>query len=154
ELQMIGATTNQEFRTHIQKDPALERRFGGVQIEEPTPEQARGILEGLAPPYERYHGVLIPPEALDDAVELSVRYLPGRCLPDEAVDLMATACSAAGIRADKDGRSARAPTREDMARVVARASVIPAERVGEAERERRAQLECRLAQEVVGQEKA
>ena len=78
ELQMIGATTSQEFRTHIQKDPALERRFGKVQIEEPTPTQARGILEGLAPRYERYHGVLIPPEALDDAVELSVLYLPGR----------------------------------------------------------------------------
>ena len=154
ELQMIGATTNQEFRTHIQKDPALERRFGRVQIEEPTPEQARGILEGLAPRYERYHGVLIPPEALDDAVELSVRYLPGRCLPDKAIDLMDEACAAARIRAEKEGRSAPALTREDMARVVARASGIPAERVGEAERERLALLECRLAQEVVGQEKA
>ena len=154
ELQMIGATTNQEFRTHIQKDPALERRFGRVQIEEPTPEQARGILEGLAPRYERYHGVLIPPEALDDAVELSVRYLPGRCLPDKAIDLMDEACAAARIRAEKEGRSGPALTREDMARVVARASGIPAERVGEAERERLALLECRLAQEVVGQEKA
>src|SRR5699024_12166464 len=141
ELQMIGATTNQEFRSHIQKDPALERRFGRVQIDEPTPEQARGILEGLAPRYERYHGVLIPPEALDDAVELSVRYLPGRCLPDKAIDLMDEACAAARIRAEKEGRSAPALTREDMARVVARASGIPAERVGEAERERLALLE-------------
>ena len=125
ELQMIGATTSQEFRTHIQKDPALERRFGKVQIEEPTPAQARGILEGLAPRYERYHGVLIPPEALDDAVELSVRYLPGRCLPDKAIDLMDEACAAARIRAEKEGRTAPALTREDMARVVARASGIP-----------------------------
>ena len=154
ELQMIGATTNQEFRSHIQKDPALERRFGRVQIDEPTPEQARGILEGLAPRYERYHGVLIPPEALDDAVELSVRYLPGRCLPDKAIDLMDEACAAARIRAEKEGRTAPALAREDMARVVARASGIPAERVGEAERERLALLECRLAQEVVGQDKA
>ena len=154
ELQMIGATTNQEFRTHIQKDPALERRFGRVQIEEPTPEQARGILEGLAPRYERYHGVLIPPEALDDAVELSVRYLPGRCLPDKAIDLMDEACAAARIRAEKEGRSAPALTREDMARVVARASGIPAERVGEAERERLALLNTRSSVEVVGQEKA
>ena len=122
ELQMIGATTNQEFRSHIQKDPALERRFGRVQIDEPTPEQARGILEGLAPRYERYHGVLIPPEALDDAVELSVRYLPGRCLPDKAIDLMDEACAAARIRAEKEGRTAPALAREDMARVVARAS--------------------------------
>ncbi len=60
ELQLIGATTNQEFRTHIQKDAALERRFGRVQIEEPTPKQAVDILEGLAPRYERYHGVRLP----------------------------------------------------------------------------------------------
>ena len=62
ELQLIGATTNQEFRTHIQKDAALERRFGRVQIEEPTPKQAVDILEGLAPRYERYHGVRLPNE--------------------------------------------------------------------------------------------
>ncbi len=57
ELQLIGATTNQEFRTHIQKDAALERRFGRVQVEEPTPAQAVEILNGLAPRYERYHNV-------------------------------------------------------------------------------------------------
>ena len=95
ELQLIGATTNQEFRTHIQKDAALERRFGKVQIEEPTPEQAVGILEGLAPRYERYHSVKLPPETLREAVELSVRYLPGRCLPDKAIDLVDEACAAA-----------------------------------------------------------
>ena len=93
ELQLIGATTNQEFRTHIQKDAALERRFGRVQIEEPTPKQAVEILEGLAPRYERYHGVRLPNEALREAVELSVRYLPGRCLPDKAIDLIDEACS-------------------------------------------------------------
>ena len=81
ELQLIGATTDQEFRTHIQKDAALERRFGRVQIEEPTPAQAAAILEGLAPRYERYHSVHLPPETLREAVELSVRYLPGRFLP-------------------------------------------------------------------------
>ncbi|MFR9067882.1 MAG: hypothetical protein ACLVJH_14425 [Faecalibacterium prausnitzii] len=62
ELQLIGATTNQEFRTHIQKDAALERRFGRVQVEEPTPAQAVEILNGLAPRYERYHGVRLPPQ--------------------------------------------------------------------------------------------
>ena len=154
ELQMIGATTNQEYRTHIQKDPALERRFGRVPIEEPTPAEARDILAGLAPRYERYHGVTIPPEALDDAVELSVRYLPGRCLPDKAIDLMDEACAAARIRAEQDGRPSPALTREDLARVVARASGVPAQRVGEAERQRLALLEERLAQEVVGQDKA
>ena len=154
ELQMIGATTNQEFRSHIQKDPALERRFGRVQIDEPTPEQARGILEGLAPRYERYHGVLIPPEALDDAVELSVRYLPGRCLPDKAIDLMDEACAAARIRAEKEGPHRPRPGPGGHGPGGGPRQRHPAERVGEAERERLALLECRLAQEVVGQDKA
>ena len=86
EIQIIGATTTEEFRTHIQKDAALERRFGKVQVEEPTPAQALDILNGLAPRYESYHNVCLPPEALQAAVELSVRYLPGRFLPDKAID--------------------------------------------------------------------
>ena len=93
EIQIIGATTTEEFRTHIQKDAALERRFGKVQVEEPTPAQALDILNGLAPRYERYHNVCLPPEALQAAVELSVRYLPGRFLPDKAIDLVDEACA-------------------------------------------------------------
>ena len=117
ELQLIGATTNQEFRTHIQKDAALERRFGKVQIEEPTPEQAVGILEGLAPRYERYHSVKLPPETLREAVELSVRYLPGRCLPDKAIDLVDEACAAARIRAEREHQPSPVLTRATSSRV-------------------------------------
>ena len=154
ELQLIGATTNQEFRAHIQKDAALERRFGRVQIEEPTPEQAVEILKGLAPRYERYHGVQLPEETLREAVELSVRYLPGRCLPDKAIDLIDEACAAARIRAEREGETNPSLTREEVARVVAQASGVPAERVGEKERERLDKLEARLDAEVVGQHKA
>lgn len=154
ELQLIGATTNQEFRTHIQKDAALERRFGKVQIEEPTPEQATAILEGLAPQYERYHGVRLPKETLREAVELSVRYLPGRCLPDKAIDLVDEACAAARIRAEREGTLNPSLTREEIAHVVAQASGVPAERVGEKERERLDRLEERLNQEIVGQQRA
>ena len=154
ELQLIGATTNQEFRAHIQKDAALERRFGRVQIEEPTPEQAVEILKGLAPRYERYHGVQLPEETLREAVELSVRYLPGRCLPDKAIDLIDEACAAARIRAEREGETNPCLTREEVARVVAQASGVPAERVGEKERERLDKLEARLDAEVVGQHKA
>ena len=154
ELQLIGATTNQEFRTHIQKDAALERRFGRVQIEEPTPEQAVEILEGLAPRYERYHGVRLPNEALREAVELSVRYLPGRCLPDKAIDLVDEACAAVRIRAEREGEKDPVLSRKEIARVVAQASGVPAERVGEKERERLARLEERLNAEVVGQSRA
>ena len=144
EIQVIGATTNEEFRTHIQKDAALERRFGRVQVEEPTPEQAMQILDGLAPRYERYHGVKLPPEALRAAVELSVRYLPGKCLPDKAIDLVDEACAAVRIRAEQSDRSQPVLTPDDIARVVALASGVPAERVGEQERERLDKLEDRI----------
>lgn len=154
ELQFIGATTNQEFRAYIQKDAALERRFGRVQLEEPSPDSAEAILEGLAPRYERYHGVKLPPEALHAAVELSVRYLPGRCLPDKAIDLVDEACAAARIQAEQEGDAAPVLGVEQIARVVAQASGVPACRVGEQERERLARLEQRLNDQVVGQPQA
>lgn len=154
EIQIIGATTNEEFRTHIQKDAALERRFGRVQVEEPTPAQALDILDGLAPRYERYHNVKLPPETLRAAVELSVRYLPGRFLPDKAIDLMDEACAAARIRAEQEKRPQPVLKPDDIARVVAQASGVPAERVGEKERERLNKLEDRLNAEIVGQKRA
>lgn len=152
EIQLIGATTPEEYRKTIQKDSALERRFGRVMVEEPTPAAAETILAGLMPRYERYHGVSIPPEAIHAAVELSVRYLPGRYLPDKAIDLLDEAAAARRI-ADASGNR-RALTPADIARVVSKASGVPAERVGEAERERLANLEQRLAAEVIGQPQA
>ena len=152
EIQLIGATTPEEYRKTIQKDSALERRFGRVMVEEPTPAAAETILAGLMPRYERYHGVSIPPEAIHAAVELSVRYLPGRYLPDKAIDLLDEAAAACRI-ADANGNR-RALTPADIARVVSKASGVPAERVGEAERERLANLEQRLAAEVIGQPQA
>lgn len=154
ELQFIGATTNQEFRAYIQKDAALERRFGRVQLEEPSPDSAEAILEGLASRYERYHGVKLPPDALHAAVELSVRYLPGRCLPDKAIDLVDEACAATRIQAEQEGDAAPVLGVEQIARVVAQASGVPACRVGEQERERLARLEQRLNDQVVGQPQA
>ena len=152
EIQLIGATTPEEYRKTIQKDSALERRFGRVMVEEPTPAAAETILAGLMPRYERYHGVSIPSEAIHTAVELSVRYLPGRYLPDKAIDLLDEAAAARRIADASGGRRALTPA--DIARVVSKASGVPAERVGEAERERLANLEQRLAAEVIGQPQA
>ena len=152
EIQLIGATTPEEYRKTIQKDSALERRFGKVMVEEPTSAAAETILAGLMPRYERYHGVSIPPEAIHAAVELSVRYLPGRYLPDKAIDLLDEAAAARRIADASGGRRALTPA--DIARVVSKASGVPAERVGEAERERLANLEQRLAAEVIGQPQA
>ena len=152
EIQLIGATTPEEYRKTIGKDSALERRFGRVMVEEPTPTAAETILAGLMPRYERYHGVAIPSTAIHAAVELSVRYLPGRCLPDKAIDLLDEAAAARRIAENSSEKKALTPA--DIARVVSKASGVPAERVGEAERERLAQLEQRLAAEVIGQPRA
>ena len=88
EIQVVGATTNEEYRKYIEKDAALERRFQPVRVAEPTPEQAKAILRGLRRRYEEHHGLAISDEAIDAAVELSQRYLPDRFLPDKAIDLI------------------------------------------------------------------
>lgn len=88
ELQIVGATTPEEYRRYIEKDSALERRFQPVRIEEPDPEAALTILHGLRDKYEAHHRLTITDEALKAAVELSRRYLPARFLPDKAIDLM------------------------------------------------------------------
>ena len=86
EFQCIGATTLSEFRTRIEKDAALERRFQPIIVEEPTPQQAVAILQGLAPKYERHHSVTYTKGALEAAVRMSMRYMPARHLPDKAID--------------------------------------------------------------------
>ena len=88
EIQVIGATTLTEYRRHIEKDAALERRFQPLAIEEPTAEEALSILRGLRPRYEAHHGLSISDGALAAAVNLSRRYLPERFLPDKALDLI------------------------------------------------------------------
>ena len=88
ELQILGATTVGEYRKHIEKDPALERRFRPVTVEEPSKEATMAILRGLKPGLERHHHIRITEEALREAVRLSVRYLPDLYLPDKAIDLL------------------------------------------------------------------
>ena len=93
EVQVIGATTLDEYRKNIEKDAALERRFQPVQIDEPSPEDAVAILKGLRDRYEAHHRIKIPDEAIDAAVKMSVRYVTGRFLPDKAIDVIDEACS-------------------------------------------------------------
>ena len=99
ELQVVGATTQEEYRRYIEKDAALERRFQPVPISEPDRDTALAILRGLKSRYERHHRLSISDEAVTAAVELSVRYLPQRFLPDKAIDLMDEA--AARVRLDR-----------------------------------------------------
>ena len=93
ELQLIGATTIDEYRKYIEKDPALERRFQPVTVEEPTETEAEAILKGLRPRYEEHHKVTITDEAIHAAVTLSSRYINDRFLPDKAIDLIDEASS-------------------------------------------------------------
>lgn len=93
ELQTIGATTLDEYRKYIEKDPALERRFNPVLVEEPSKSDCKKILLGIRDKYEAYHGIRISENAIDAAVELSDRYLPDRFLPDKAIDLIDEATS-------------------------------------------------------------
>lgn len=98
EIQAIGATTLDEYRKHVEKDPALERRFQPVMVGEPTKEEALMILEGLRDKYEAHHKVTITDEAIKAAVDLSDRYIADRFLPDKAIDLVDEAASKVRIK--------------------------------------------------------
>ncbi len=152
EIQLIGATTRAEYRRHIEKDAALARRFGAIEVEEPMQETAVAILQGLTPRYAAHHGVEITQEAVRAAVTLSARYLPERFLPDKALDLLDEACGAVRIEAARKGSpQLRAVSPADVAAVVSRQSGVPAERLTARESASLAALEQTLSRRVVGQ---
>ncbi|MDP3999997.1 MAG: ATP-dependent Clp protease ATP-binding subunit [bacterium] len=98
EIQTVGATTLDEYRKHIEKDAALERRFQPVHVKEPSEEETVAVLKGLRKNYEDHHGVEITDEAIETAVRLSTRYIADRFLPDKAIDLVDEAASAGRLR--------------------------------------------------------
>ena len=98
EIQLIGATTREEYRKYIEKDAALERRFQPVVVEEPAEEEAIEILRGLAPRYEEHHHVKLTQGAVTGAVRLTARYVNDRFLPDKAIDAIDEACARAGLK--------------------------------------------------------
>lgn len=104
EVQIIGATTLEEYRHQIEKDSALERRFQPVYVDEPDEKECIRILEGLRNNYEEFHKVKISDEIIKNAVSLSVRYIHDRYLPDKAIDIIDEACSHARIKAAKSHR--------------------------------------------------
>ena len=144
-VQVIGATTREEYRRRIEKDGALARRFARVAVEEPTRAQARAILEGLAPRYAAYHEVTVEPAALDAAVALSARYLPDRCLPDKAIDLLDESCAAVRLTGRKSVNG------DDVAAACALQSGVPKEKITADRLPSLATLEPALARRVVGQ---
>jgi ATP-dependent Clp protease ATP-binding subunit ClpC len=144
EFPCIGATTHDEYRQHIEKDPALERRFTPLLVREPSVPDTVAILRGLAPRYEKHHHVRYAPDALDAAAALTARHVTDRFLPDKAV----AALDLAGSRARRAGQADVGP--EDVARTVAKMAGIPEARLLASDRERILGLERALAARVVG----
>ena len=119
ELQILGATTREEYRKYIEKDPALERRFRPVSVEEPDEMATMAILEALKPGLERHHKLRISEEALKEALRLSVRYLPDLYLPDKAIDLLDEGASHARLEELYGGRrSNRADLEKELREAV------------------------------------
>jgi ATP-dependent Clp protease ATP-binding subunit ClpC len=144
EFPCIGATTHEEYQLHIQKDPALERRFTPVLVREPTVADTVKILQGLAPRYERHHAVRYQPEALEAAASLTARYVTDRFLPDKAV----AALDLAGSRARREGTAV--VSAREVARMVAKMAGLPEARLAGTDQERILGIETALCERIVG----
>ena len=147
KFQLIGATTLDEYREHVEKDKAFERRFQQVHIEEPTIEETIAILEGLREKLKEHHTISIGDEAIGAAARLSERYIADRFLPDKAIDLVDEAAS----RLRVDGTGDRV-TEAEIAGLVSQWTGIPAERMLEEERERLTNMEEALHARVIDQD--
>ena len=158
KLKLIGATTTSEYEQHMARDEAMSRRFDVVWIEEPSRDEALKILTGVQPELEKHHGLSISKEALEAAVDLSIRYLPDRHLPDKAIDLLDQACGQRVIPtlSKKEGETAVASdiSREDVARVVSMRCRVPYELLATSDKDRMNVLEEFLGTVVIGQSDA
>lgn len=157
EVQCIGATTTNEYRTSIEKDGALERRFQKVVVRPTTPEETLSILNRLSEHYAEYHHVIYPEETLQAAVGLAERYITDRAFPDKAIDVMDEAGARAHARVKAVGDEPQEPytiTVDDIASVVSMMSGVPVQRVQKAETERLRTMDETLRKRVIGQDEA
>jgi ATP-dependent Clp protease ATP-binding subunit ClpC len=158
EIMCIGATTHEEYRRAIATDPALDRRFRTIDVEEPSEQDTVQILKGQKYRLEEHHAVEIPIETIEAAVKLSVRYMPDRRLPDKALDLLDEACTRVTIRTihpdippeDQD----RDVAVSDVAAVLSEWTGIPITELTKDEKKRLANLEGILTKRVIGQDRA
>ncbi|MFQ5796106.1 MAG: ATP-dependent Clp protease ATP-binding subunit [Candidatus Bipolaricaulia bacterium] len=152
-LRMIGATTLDEYREHIEKDSALERRFQRVLIQEPSVEETVEILNGLRERFEDHHRLKISDAAIEASAKLSHRYISDRFLPDKAIDLIDEAAAKIRVDASFDESQERHEVgAEDIAEVVSLATGIPVERMFEEERDKLARIEDLLHRRMIDQE--
>lgn len=157
EICCIGATTIEEYRKHIETDPSLERQFQLVWVNEPTRQETMEILSALRPEFEKHHALKISQEALEAAVDLSMRYLPGLRLPDKAIDLIDQACASDRVVSLTMSGKTQPPSevaRHQVAAVVAQRCRIPLDRLTEDELKRLLRMEDFLRKRVIGQDEA
>jgi ATP-dependent Clp protease ATP-binding subunit ClpA len=154
KLRCIGTTTHKEYRSYIEKDRALARRFQPIEVEEPSIEDTIKVLTGLRERYEEFHGVAYTPKSLRAAAELSARYLNDRRLPDKAIDLIDEAGAAAKLKKGKIKGAKRQVRSRDIETVVATMARIPPRRVEADDRDRLANLERELKAKIFGQDPA
>jgi ATP-dependent Clp protease ATP-binding subunit ClpA len=150
KLRVMGSTTHQEYRTHMERDRALVRRFQKVEIGEPSEDDSVKILQGLVDRYAEFHQVRYEPEALTAAVSLSARYLQDRKLPDKAIDLI----DEAGARAKLEHGDGYVVGEHDIEDIVARMAQIPPKQVNTSDREALRVLESELKRVVFAQDEA
>ena len=150
ELKCIGATTYQEFRNYFDKDKALSRRFAKIDIEEPSVEDTFTILKGVQQKYEAFHKIRFSDEALERAIELSVKYLHDRFLPDKAMDIVDEVGATFMLR----GKSDVTVTAKDIEETVARMLKLPSTVVGSDDVSKLKTLEADLKAQIIGQDEA
>jgi ATP-dependent Clp protease ATP-binding subunit ClpA len=152
EIRCIGSTTYEEYKNHFEKDRALSRRFQKIDVSEPTVDQCFRILKGLKSYYEEYHSVKFTPSALKTAVELSVRHINDRFLPDKAIDVLDEAGAQARLVPQSRRRKQILPA--DVERIIASMARIPARQINADDKERLMHLEDELRSVVFGQDDA
>jgi ATP-dependent Clp protease ATP-binding subunit ClpA len=157
KLRCIATTTHKEYRSYIEKDRALARRFQTIEVDEPSISDTIKVLDGLRSRYEEFHGVTFSDEALRAAADLSARYINDRRLPDKAIDLIDEAGAAAKLKVRGKQRGHASPRRvsaKDIETVVATMARIPPRRVAADDRERLQNLESDLRGKIFGQDAA
>ena len=156
EIQLIGSTTIDEYSKHIEKDPALERRFQPVLINEPTRMQTIQILHGIKEKYEKFHEIKITKSAIKTATYLSIRYIPDRFLPDKAIDLIDEAASRKKLICSKNKKNfmAQRLTSKDILKILSFWTNISIKQLTQTEINRLNTLEQKINKQIFGQEKA
>jgi len=159
EIRCIGATTLQEYRKFVEKDPAIERRFQMVRLDELSPQATAKVLARIKPSLEKHHGVQITKGALEAAVSLTERYMPNRNFPDKAIDVLDQACARQRLNI-KSGTAALGSgppdtvTRHGVLKVVSQLTSIPLEDLSAEERRNIRDLDKRIRKQVIGQDEA